>query len=114
MEFECQLSALLIGHTALDIGNAADIEGALWKEHPRLPLVVTGSVPRMTAILLTCSDVDAATAEGFHRTEAAVCLFAPFRSVRFWDYTYERTGRAAVGLLCRELNRCHVVLGHMA
>ena len=113
MKFECQLAALLIGHTALDVGDGADVERAFREEHPRLPLGVAGTVPRVAAVFLACSDVDAATAEGFHRTEAAVCLFRAFRTVRLGDDADERTERTAVRLLCRQLNRCRVVLGHI-
>ena len=113
MKFECQLSGLLEGHTALDVGDGADVERAFREEHPRLPLGVAGTVPRVAAVFLTCTDIDAATAEGFHRTEAAVCLFRAFGSVRFRDDADERTERTAVRLLGRQLNRCRVVLGHI-
>ena len=113
MKFECQLSALLIGHTALDVGDGADVERALREQHPRLPLGVAGTVPRVAAVFLACTDIDAATAEGFHRTEAAVCLFRAFRTVRLGDDADERACRTAVRLLCRQLNRCRVVLGHI-
>ena len=112
MKFECQLAALLIGHTALDVGDGADVERALREQHPRLPLRIARAVPRMAAVFLACTDVDAATAEGLHRTEAAVCLFRAFGSVRLGDDADERAGRTAVRLLCRQLDRCRVVLGH--
>ena len=102
MKFECQLAALLIGHTALDVGDGADVERAFREEHPRLPLGVAGTVPRVAAVFLTRTDIDAATAEGFHRTEAAVCLFRAFRTVRLGDNADERTERTAVRLLCRQ------------
>ena len=114
MKFECQLAGLLEGHTALDVGDGADVERAFGEEHPRLPLRIARAVPRVAAVFLTRTNIDAATAEGFHRTEAAVCLFRAFGSVRFRDDPHERTGRAAVRLLCRQLNRCRVVLGHRA
>ena len=114
MKFECQLAALLEWHTALDVGDGADVERAFREQHPRLPLGVAGTVPRVAAVFLTCSYIDAATAEGFHRTEAAVCLFRAFRTVRLWDDADERTERTAVRLLCRQLNRCRVVLGHIS
>ena len=113
MKFECQLAGLLEGHTALDVGDGADVERAFREEHPRLPLGVAGTVPRVAAVFLTRTDIDAATAEGFHRAEAAVCLFRAFGSVRFRDDADERTERTAVRLLCRQLNRCRVVLGHI-
>ena len=112
MKFECQLSALLEGHTALDVGDAVHMDGSLGEEHPRLPLVVAWAVPRMAAVFLAGTDIDTSSAEGFHRAEAAVRLLASFRSAHFRDDTHERTGRAAVRLLCRQLNRCHVVLWH--
>ena len=65
MKFECQLAGLLEGHTALDVGDGADVERAFREQHPRLPLGVAGTVPRVAAIFLACTDVDAATAEGF-------------------------------------------------
>ena len=47
MEFECQLARLLIGHTALDVGNAADVERAFREQHPRLPLrILARKIPR--------------------------------------------------------------------
>ena len=113
MKFECQLAGLLEGHTALDVGDAADVERAFREQHPRLPLGVAWTVPRMAAVFLTRTDVDAATAEGLHRTEAAVCLFRAFGSVRFRDDAVERTGRTAVRLLCRQLDCCCVVFGHI-
>ena len=113
MKFECQLAGLLEGHTALDVGDGADVERALREQHPRLPLGVAGRVPRVAAVFLRRTDIDAATAEGFHRTEAAVCLFRAFGSVRLGDNPDERTERTAVRLLCRQLNRCRVVLGHI-
>ena len=102
MKFECQLAGLLEGHTALDVGDGADVERALREQHPRLPLRIAGAVPRMAAVFLTRTDIDAATAEGLHRTEATVCLFRAFWSVRFRDDPDERTGRTAVRLLCRQ------------
>ena len=113
MKFECQLAALLIGHTALDVGDGADVERAFREQHPRLPLRIARAVPRMTAVFLACSDVDTATAECFHRTEAAVCLFRAFRTVRFRDDADERTERTAVRLLCRQHDWGCVVLGHI-
>ena len=113
MKFECQLAGLLIGHTALDVGDGADVERAFREQHPRLPLGVAGTVPRVAAVFLTCTDIDAATAEGLHRTEAAVCLFRAFGSVRFRDDADERTERTAVRLLCRQLNRCRVMFWHI-
>ena len=113
MKFECQLAGLLEGHTALNICNAADVERALREEHPRLPLGVAWAVPRVAAVFLACTDIDAATAEGLHRTEATVCLFRAFRTVRLGDDADERTERTAVRLLCRQLDRCRVVLGHI-
>ena len=113
MKFECQLAGLLEGHTALDVGDGADVARALGEQHPRLPLGVAGTVPRVAAVFLRCTDIDAATAEGFHRTEAAVCLFRAFGSVRLGDDADERTERTAVRLLCRQLDRCRVVLGHI-
>ena len=62
MKFECQLAALLIGHTALDVGDGADVERAFREEHPRLPLGVARAVPRVAAVFLTRTDIDAATA----------------------------------------------------
>ena len=112
MKFECQLAGLLEGHTALDVGDGADVERAFREEHPRLPLRIARAVPRVAAVFLTCTDVDAATAEGFHRAEAAVCLFRAFRTVRLGDNPDERTERTAVRLLGWQLNRCRVVLGH--
>ena len=113
MKFECQLAGLLEGHTALDVGDGADVERAFGEQHPRLPLGVAWTVPRVAAVFLACSDVDAATAEGLHRTETAVCLFRAFRTVRFRDDADERTERTAVRLLGWQLNRCRVVLGHI-
>ena len=113
MKFECQLAALLIRHTALDVGDGADVERAFREQHPRLPLRIARAVPRVAAVFLRRTDVDAATAEGLHRAEAAVCLFRAFGSVRFGDDADERTERTAVRLLCRQLNRCRVVLGHI-
>ena len=113
MKFECQLAGLLEGHTALDVGDGADVERAFREQHPRLPLRIARAVPRVAAVFLTRTDVDAATAECFHRTEAAVCLFRAFRTVRLGDDADERTERTAVRLLCRQLNRCRVVLGHI-
>ena len=114
MKFECQLAGLLEGHTALDVGDGADVERAFREQHPRLPLGVAGTVPRMAAVFLTCTDVDAATAEGFHRAETTMCLFRAFGSVRLGDDADERAGRTAVRLLCRQLDRCRVVFGHRA
>ena len=113
MKFECQLAGLLEGHTALDVGDGADVERAFREQHPRLPLGVARTVPRMAAVFLRRTDIDAATAEGLHRTEAAVCLFRAFRTVRLGDDADERAGRTAVRLLCRQVNRCRVVLGHI-
>ena len=112
MKFECQLSGLLIGHTALDVGDGADVERAFREEHPRLPLGVAGTVPRVAAVFLAGTDVDAATAESLHRTEAAMRLFRAFRTVRLGDDPDERTERTAVRLLGRQLNRCRVMFGH--
>ena len=112
MKFECQLAGLLEGHTALDVGDGADVERAFGEEHPRLPLGVAGAVPRVAAVFLRRTDIDAATAEGFHRTEAAVCLFRAFRTVRLGDDPDERTERTAVRLLCRKLDRCVVLFWH--
>ena len=113
MKFECQLAGLLEWHTALDVGDGADVERAFREQHPRLPLRIARAVPRVAAVFLTRTDIDAATAEGFHRAEAAVCLFRAFGSVRFRDDADERTERTAVRLLCRQLDRCRVVLGHI-
>ena len=113
VEFESQLSGLFVGYAALDVRNAVHMDGALWEEHPRLPLVIAGSVPRMAAVLLAGTDLDATSAEGFPRAEAAVRLLRAFRSVHFRDDTHERACRAAVRLLRRQLNRCHVVLWHI-
>ena len=113
MKFECQLAALLIGHTALDVGDGADVERTFREQHPRLPLGVAGTVPRVAAVFLACTDIDAATAEGFHRTEAAVCLFRAFRTVRLGDDADERTERTAVRLLGWQLNRCRVMFWHI-
>ena len=113
MKFECQLAGLLEGHTALDVGDGADVERAFREQHPRLPLRIARAVPRVAAVFLRCTDVDAATAEGFHRAETTVCLFRAFRTVRLGDDADERTERTAVRLLCRQLNRCRVVLGHI-
>ena len=112
VEFESQLSGLFVWDAALYVGNAVHMDGALWEEHPRLPLVVAGSVPRVAAVLLARTDIDASSTEGFHRAETAVRLLASLRSAHFGDDTHERAGRAAVRLLRRQLNRCHVVLWH--
>ena len=113
MKFECQLAGLLEGHTALNIGNAADVERAFREQHPRLPLRIARAVPRVAAVFLTRTDIDAATAEGFHRAETTVCLFRAFGSVRLGDNPDERTERTAVRLLCRQLNRCRVMFWHI-
>ena len=113
MEFESQLLGLFVGDAALDVRNAVHMDGALWEEHPRLPFVVAGSVPRVPAVLLAGTDIDTSSAEGFHRAEAAVRLLRAFRAVHFRDDTHERAGRAAIRLLSRQLNRCHVVLWHI-
>ena len=112
VEFESQLSGLFVWYAALDVRNTVHMDGALGEEHPRLPFIVAGSVPRVAAVLLARTDIDASSTEGFHRAEAAVRFLAPFGSVHFRDDTHERAGRAAVRLLRRQLNRCHVVLWH--
>ena len=113
MKFECQLAGLLEGHTALDVGDGADVERAFREQHPRLRLGVAGTVPRVAAVFLRCTDIDAATAEGLHRAETTVCLFRAFGSVRFRDDADERTERTAVRLLCRQHDWGCVVLGHI-
>ena len=113
VEFESQLSGLFVGYAALDVRNAVHIDCALWEEHPRLPFVVAGTVPRVAAVLLAGTDIDTSSAEGFHRAEAAVRLLRALRSVHFRDDTHKRACRAAVRLLRRQLNRCHVVLWHI-
>ena len=112
VEFESQLSGLFVWHAALYVRNAVHMDGALWEEHPRLPFVVAWAVPRVAAVLLAGTDIDTSSAEGFHRAEAAVRFLRAFRSVHFRDDTHKRAGSAAVRLLRRQLNRCHVVLWH--
>ena len=112
VEFESQLSGLFVWDAALYVRNAVHMDGALWEEHPRLPFVVAGSVPRVPAVLLARTDIDTSSAECFHRAEAAVRLLRALRSVHFRYDTHKRAGRAAVRLLRRQLNRCHVVLWH--
>ena len=112
VEFESQLLGLFVWDAALDVRNTVHMDGALWEEHPRLPFIIAWAVPRVAAVLLACTDIDTSPAEGFHRAEAAVCLLAPLWSVHFRDNPNERTGRAAVRLLRRQLNRCHIVFWH--
>ena len=105
---------LLERYATLHIGDIADIESAVRQLlHPRLPSVVAWSLPRMAAILLACSYMDATTAQRFHGTKAAVCLLATFRAVAPWDDTHQRTKSAAVWLLGWQLDRCCVVLWHV-
>ena len=113
VEFESQLSGLFVWYAALDVRNAVHMDGALREEHPRLPLLVAWAVPRVAAVLLARTDIDTSSAESFHRAEAAVRLLRAFRSVHFRDNTNQRACRAAVRLLRRQLNRCHVVLWHI-
>lgn len=62
VEFESQLSGLFVWYAALDVRNAVHMDGALWEEHPRLPFVVAGSVPRMAAVLLAGTYIDTSSA----------------------------------------------------
>ena len=105
---------LLERYATLHIGDIADIESAVRQLlHPRLPSVVAWSLPRMTAILLACSYMDATTAQRLHGTKAAVCLLATFRAVALGNDTHQRTKSAAVWLLGWQLDGCCVVLWHV-
>jgi hypothetical protein len=105
MKFDFQLEGVLIRNPAIVERLGADAELSTRQLHPRIPSVVAWSSQWVVCVAVACPHPCASLRPRFECTATDVCLFGVLRSRNVLGHDAEqRTLRAAVGLLCRQLN----------
>ena len=112
MEYDLQLLSLLIWHPVDEIVSVAHAELAPRECHPRVPLLVAGSLKRMVRVLLRLVDVDASAGKCLAGGYAHVRLLRVPQPLLLRNDTHQRTVGAAVRLLSWELYLYDVVFRH--
>ena len=107
------MQGALVWNAAVVIRLRRDAELSLWQLHPRVPAVVAWTVQWVVAISLTGSHLRASLCDCLHSSAADVRLLRVLRPCHILRHQSEqRTLRAAVWLLGRQLDLNNVSLRH--
>ena len=113
MKFDFELEGVLIGYPAIVERLGADAELSPWQLHPAVPTVVAWSSQWVVAVAVAGSHPCASLRPRFECPATDVGLFGVLRSGNVLGHDAEqRTLRATVGLLCRQLNQNDVSFWH--
>ena len=112
MKFDLKLLPLLVGDAALDVRHVRDAQLAPWQCHPRRPSVVAWSAQRVVRVAVARPHLYASPCQSLHRSEAHMRFLASVLPQMFRHQPHQRTRRAAVRLLRRQLNLYDISLRH--
>ena len=105
MKFDFELQGILVGYSAIVVRLGGDAKFAPWQLHPAVPTVVAWSPQWVIGVAVARPHPCASLRPCFQCPTANVSLFGVLRTGNVLGHDAEqRTLRAAVGLLCRQLN----------
>jgi hypothetical protein len=112
MKFDLKLLSLFVGDAALDVTHIRDAQLTPWQSHPRRPTVVTWSAQWVVGVAVARSHLNASPCQSLHCSETHMGFFASVLAQMFRHQSDQRTRRAAVRLLRRQLNLYDISLRH--